>query len=53
MNREEIAVLAQLLSGIKDSIEKLEEAKEKRDAEGFNLAKKEILDFQKQIDRIL
>ena len=53
MKKEEIAIVAQLLTGMKDSIEKLEEAKRKRDLEGFDEAKKELLNFQKQIDQII
>jgi hypothetical protein len=53
MEREQIAILAQLLTGIKDSTEKLEEAKGNKDIEGFSAAKKEIISFHKQIDQML
>jgi len=53
MEKEEIMLVAQLLTGMKDAIEKLEEAKKKKDPELLNAAKKEILNFQKQINEIL
>lgn len=53
MQKEEITVLAQLLTAIKDSVERLEEAQKNKDAEELAVAKKEILSFQKQIERIL
>ena len=53
MERDQIAILAQLLTGIKDSTEKLEEAKRKKDIEGFNRAKKALISFHKQIDQML
>ncbi len=53
MQREDIVLLAQLLSGIKDALSKMEEAEKKKDAEQLNDAKKEILSFQSQIAHIL
>ncbi len=53
MKKEEIAVLAQLLTAIKDTIERLEEAQKKKDSEELEMAKREILSFQKKIDEIL
>lgn len=53
MKKEEIAIVAQLLTGMKDSIEKLEEARRKKDLEGFDEAKRELINFQKQIDQII
>ncbi|MEK6855244.1 MAG: hypothetical protein AABX73_03400 [Nanoarchaeota archaeon] len=53
MKKEEILILAQLLTAIKDSIVKLEEAQKQKDSEQMALAKKEILNFQRQIDEIL
>lgn len=53
MKKEEIAVLAQLLTAIKDAIDRLEEAQKKKDAEELEMAKREILSFQKKIDEIL
>ncbi len=53
MQREDIVILAQLLSGIKDALNRLEEAEKKKDAEELNDAKKEILSFQSQIAHLL
>ena len=53
MQREDIVLLAQLLSGIKDALNRLEEAEKKKDAEKLNEAKKEILSFQSQIAHLL
>ncbi len=52
MEKEEITVVAQLLSGMKDAIIKLEKAQKNKEIEEFNLAKKEIISFQEQIDKI-
>lgn len=53
MKKEDIVVIAQLLTAIKDSIDKLEEAQKKRDAEMLLAAKREILMFQEKIDETL
>ena len=53
MEKEDITLMAQLLTGIKDALEMLEEAEKKKDAEKLASAKKEILNFQKQIDSLL
>ena len=53
MKKEEITVLAQLLTAIKDAIEKLEEAERKKKPEKIASAKREILNFQKKIGEIL
>ena len=53
MRKEEIMILAQLLTGIKDAIIKLEEAQKRKDLDRTSLAKKEIIAFQAQIDKIL
>jgi hypothetical protein len=53
MKKEEIAVVAQLLTAIKDAIEKLEEAKRNSDTEQFATAKNEILIFQKKLGELL
>ncbi len=53
MKRERIAVLAQLLSGIKDAIGKLEESQRNKDVELMTEAKEEILYFQREIDKLL
>ena len=53
MKKEDIIVIAQLLTAIKDSIEKLEEAQKKKDGEMLLAAKREILLFQKKIEEML
>ena len=53
MKREEISVLAQLLTAIKDTLEKLEEYQEDKNAEGVASAKREILNFQKKMAEML
>lgn len=52
-DKEEITVLAQLLTGIKDAVGKLESAEESGDKEGILTAKKEIRNFQKEIAKRL
>jgi len=53
MEKEDITLIAQLLSGIKDAIDKLQDAERKKDIERLNAAKKEILNFQSQIDKLI
>ena len=53
MKKEEINLIAQLLIGIKDAIAKLEAAEKKNDSEKILAAKREILNFQRQIDKLL
>ena len=53
MEKEDITLVAQLLTGIKDALDKLEEAEKKKDADNLAAAKREILNFQEQIDKLL
>ena len=53
MEKEDVMLIAQLLTGIKDAIDHLEDAQKKKDLERLNAAKKEILNFQKQINELL
>ena len=53
MKKEAIAILAQLLTAIKDGIRKLEDAQKNKDAEEIALARREILSFQRQISEII
>lgn len=53
MEKEDVTLAAQLLTGIKDAILKLQDAQKKKDLENLNAAKREILNFQSQIDKIL
>ena len=49
MKREEIIILAQLLTSIKDATGKLEKSLKVKDMEGVAMAKREILNFQRQV----
>jgi len=53
MKKEDIAVLAHLLSAMKDAVSMLESAEKNNDLEKANLAKREILNLQKQLDQML
>ena len=53
MKKEDISILAQLLSGMKDALAGLEEADRAKDVEKISEAKKEIRNFQNQIDKLL
>ena len=49
MQKEDIVVVAHLLSAIKDAVKKLEYSQKRKDTEGILSAKKEILSLQAQI----
>jgi len=53
MKNEDVVILAQLLTAMKDAVEKLDAAERKKDAEGLASAKKEILTFQRQVGEML
>jgi hypothetical protein len=53
MKKEEISAIAQLLTAIKDTISGMEHAKKEGDAEQLNIAKQEILEFQKKLGELL
>jgi hypothetical protein len=53
MEKEEIIIIAQLLTGLKDAVDRLDEAHRRKDLEKLNAAKKEILNFQKQLGELL
>lgn len=53
MEKEDITLIAQLLTGIKDATDKLQDAQKKKDLEKLNAAKKEILNFQSQINGLI
>ena len=53
MKKEDIVVLAQLLSGMKDAVEVLNDARNKRDMEKISQAKREIKSFHEEISRLL
>ena len=53
MKKEDITILAQLLTGIKDAIKTLEDAQKRKDSDQLATAKREILNFQKKISEML
>jgi hypothetical protein len=53
MKKEEINVIAQLIAGMRDSAEKLDEMYKKGDRDGLASMKREILKLQKEIDKRL
>jgi hypothetical protein len=53
MKKEDVNLVAQLLTGIRDALHELEKAQRKKNIAGINSAKKEILNFQRQINKIL
>lgn len=53
MKKEDILLVAQLLSSMKDAVNKLEKAYKRKDLEELNSAKRELLNFQDQINKIL
>ena len=53
MEKEDVTLIAQLLTGIKDAIDKLQEAEKKKDIEKLNAAKREINNFQQQIEKLI
>jgi len=53
MKKDDLVSLAHLLSAMKEESIKLEGAMNDKDLEKVNLIKKELLEFQRQIDQIL
>ena len=53
MKKEDISVIAQLLASMRDAVEELEIAYKKKDAEHLASAKREILEFQVSIEKLL
>ena len=53
MNKEDIIILAQLLSSMKESSIKLEEAYLENDLVKFKSAKEEFLMLQEEVNKIL
>lgn len=49
MKKEDMAFLGQLLTSMKDAVDKLEKSYESGDVEGLSSAKKEIVRLQKRI----
>lgn len=53
MEKERIALLAQLLSSMKEAAINLEAAMKNEDMEQLSQAKKQMSDIQKQIDKLI
>jgi len=53
MEKEDISILAQLLNSMKDAVNKLDYAQKQNDMKGVATAKREILKFQEEIDKLL
>ena len=53
MEKEDIAVLSQLIKTLEDTELKLEEAYSKKNSESFNKSKKFMLGIQAQISKVL
>lgn len=53
MEKEDTQFLIQLVNSLEDAEEKLEEANEKKDYEGFRKTKKLMMNIQRQISEIL
>lgn len=52
MEKGDISVLNQLLLSMQEAVNKLEEAMNKNDITQINYAKRAILSFQKEVDKI-
>lgn len=53
MEKEEVNLISQLLSSTKDALRELKNAQRNNDMERLASSKREILGFQKQIDKLL
>lgn len=53
MEKEKLALVAQLLTAMQDAARRLEKFYINRDMEGLNDAKSEILSLQTKIDRLI
>jgi hypothetical protein len=53
MKKEDVTLLAQLLSGMDEAVERLSKAQKKKDLEEVASIKREIINFQKQIEALL
>ena len=53
MKEEDVTILAQLLTAMKDALDKLESAYNRNKMEELASAKKAILNFQKKTDEVL
>ena len=53
MKRDDIALIAQLLNMMKDTVDFLSKAKREKNLEKYNSARKEILHLSEQVDKLL
>ena len=53
MKKENLTIIAQILSSMSDGAGKLEEAEKKKDLEAYNNVKNEILILQRKINEVL
>ena len=53
MKKEDIPRIAELLSSLKNTLSSIENAKKNKNSEALNAAKKEALEIQKNIDKLL
>jgi len=53
MEKGDVSVLAQLLTAMRDAVDKLEDAKNKNNMEELTAAKRAIMKFQKKIDETI
>ncbi len=53
MKKEDVKLIAQLLTSMKDLLLKLEESERKKDKIVFDTTKRRILQFQSEINRLL
>lgn len=53
MKKEDIAILAQLLTAMRDTVGKLDVAYKKEDMEELVALKREIMSFQKKINELV
>jgi len=53
MNKEDVVILAQLLSSMKDAANEIESTLKKKDIARLNVLKNEILSLKEQVDRKL
>ena len=53
MEKEDIVLVAQLIEGINEAVDKLESARESKDLEEFRRAKNTIISFQEDLDKVI
>ena len=53
MEKEDIVLVAQLIEGMSETIDKLENAKNNKDLAEFRRAKNTFISFQEDLDKII